>query len=219
MYPSIYHHWDSLCARLTSAYLFIKERLKKLLAHPFCGQAASLAGLLPEAMLPKGLGNRRNTSAVLGPIHLHRCLGSKNMWRQMFSVLSDTGCQAQSPTGHEESRRKAERLSKNWIHILLITFPSPGPKKWSSSGYYIVSPGREEWMGIGGGRRVLRRVVSSPLYLWHTEGTARVFRRYLESWQWDHRQIYKDMALCLAFPRQCGIQGGIKCIYYIFSII
>lgn len=36
------------------------------------------------------------------------------------------------------------------------------------------------------------------LYLWHTEDTARAFR-CLESCQWEHREVYKDMITCLGF--------------------
>lgn len=191
---------------------------KIMLAYPFCEQATHVAGLVPEETLPEELVKTgrtgRNASTALAPKFLCGCLGSRNLWRQMFAVLSNTSCQVQALTGHGERMRKFKYLSKNRIRPLLSTLPVPASKKQSGNGPCIPPLGTE-WMGIGEGWHILRHCVHSPLYLCHPEDMAGAFRRYLESWQWEHRKVYKDTAICLVFLyalRQCGNQGRIKSI-------
>lgn len=198
MCPSIYCHQASLCARLSSVYLFIKEGMKKLCWHIlFVEQAACVAGLVPEATLSEEMVKTgrtgRNASAALVPMLLCRCLGSRNLWRQMFAVLSNTGCQVQALSCHGERMRKAEHLSKNRIQPLFSTLPPQGSKKRSSSGPYILSLGTEEWMGIGEGGIAWGTVYPLPcicgvlrIQLEHSGGTLKAgnenISRYIKIW-------------------------------------
>lgn len=128
---------------------------------------------------------------------LHRCSGSRNLWRQMFAVLNLIQVvRSRSWLFMEKRWGRLSISQRTGSYPCSALAPVQAPRNVVAGP---LPPSHEVQMS---GWELRRNSVSwgavNP-WAWHTEDTAGAFSRSLENCQWEHREVDKDMITCLVF--------------------